>query len=255
MMRAMPALEPSDLRPWGSNVAVLGPLAGGARNQVAAIVLDGRPAVARRSGRPAPSLDWELDLLEHLAGRGMTVPVAVPARDGRRHAGGVVVQRRLAGRHPETAADWTLVAGELRRLHRLTAGWPQRPGFASSLDLLDRDRGGDVRLDLLPAAGAAACRAAWRPLQGQPLTVVHGDPGAGNFLLDGETAGIVDWDESRVDVPLLDLAWLPRDVAVEAPLPRDLLETAALAWETATCWVAEPAYARRRLAELLTAGG
>jgi Ser/Thr protein kinase RdoA (MazF antagonist) len=251
----MPALEPSDLRPWGSDATVVGPLEGGARNQVVAVVLDRRPAVARRSVRPAPSLDWELDLLDHLAGHGMTVPVAVPTRDGRRHAGGVVVQRRLAGRHPETAADWALVAAELRRLHGLTTGWPQRPGFASSLDLLDRDRGGDVRLDLLPPEGVRVCRAAWRPLAGQPLTVVHGDPGAGNFLLDGDAVGVVDWDESRVDVPLLDLAWLPPDVPVEAPLPRRTLETAALAWETATCWVAEPAYARRRLAELLAATG
>jgi hypothetical protein len=43
-------------------------------------------------------------------------------------------------------AEWRLVAGELRRLHELTRGWPQRPSFRSTRQLLEEERGGDVRL-------------------------------------------------------------------------------------------------------------
>jgi Ser/Thr protein kinase RdoA (MazF antagonist) len=249
-MVAMPSLQPADLRPWASEAAVVGPLPGGVRNQVVAVELDGRPAVARRSGRAPAALDWELDLVAHLAANGMTVPEVIPTRDGRRHAGGLVVQRRLHGRHADSLADWELLARELRRLHQLTKGWPQRPGFASIRDLLEGDQGGDVRLDRMPPAAVAACREAWRPLAGLPTTAVHGDPGVTNVVIGEAGAGLVDWDESRVDVPLLDLCWLPRELPVEAPLPRDVLEVAGIAWEAATCWTTEPDYAVHRLDEL-----
>jgi Ser/Thr protein kinase RdoA (MazF antagonist) len=37
-------------------------------------------------------VDWEIALLDHLADHGLRVPVALPAFDGRRQVGGVVVQ-------------------------------------------------------------------------------------------------------------------------------------------------------------------
>ena len=204
---------------------------------------DGERLVARRSRRSAAALDWELDLLDFVAGQGFLVPAVVPAADGRRHVDGVVVQRWLAGR-PPAEGDWPGVAAELGRLHEVTAGWPQRPGFLSCRDLLTASRGGDVDLDLMPADAVTACRRAWAALSG-PLTVVHGDPCAANVRVGDDGVGFLDWDEARVDHPDLDLADLP------GVLPRGHVARAAVdAWEAAAGWSLEPEYARERLARL-----
>ncbi|GGQ80283.1 hypothetical protein [Couchioplanes azureus] len=50
----------------------------------------------------------------------------------------------------------------LATVHELTVGWPQGPGFASARQLLDLDRGGDVRLDAMPPEAVRAVRAAWQ---------------------------------------------------------------------------------------------
>ena len=151
-----------NLSPWGP-VAVAGRLAGGHRNEVLELRRDGERLVARRSQRSVEALDWELDLLDFLAGHGFRVPLVVPAVDGRRHVDGVVVQRWLDGRSP-AVDDWPAVVSELRRLHAVTAGWSQRPGFRSTGELLTATRGGDVDLDAMPAVAVAACRRAWAAL-------------------------------------------------------------------------------------------
>jgi aminoglycoside phosphotransferase (APT) family kinase protein len=134
----------------------------------------------------------------------------------------------------------------------LTVGWPQRPRFASARELLAGDRGGDVRVDAMPADAVGAVRAAWRPILHGPECAIHADVGAGNILVDGEAVALLDWDEARVDVPWFYLAHLPEEVEVPSPPDRATLVTAGVAWEAATCWVVEPAYAARRLAELFT---
>ena len=148
------------LAAWG-DVTVTGPLGGGNRNTVLELRRGQDRLVARRSRRTPASLDWEADLLEHLARNGVRVPAVIPARDGRRHVDGVMVQSWLDGIAPE-ARHWAEIAATLRRVHAVTAGWPQRPGFASTRELLQTDRGGDVDLSLMPTAAVAACRAAWR---------------------------------------------------------------------------------------------
>ncbi|MGH3881224.1 MAG: phosphotransferase, partial [Actinophytocola sp.] len=128
-----------------------------------------------------------------------------------------------------------------------TAGWPQRPGFASTRELLVADRGGDVDLRAMPAEAVEACRRAWRALPAGSA-VVHGDPCGANVRVSEAGIGFLDWDEARVDHPDLDLADLP---GVELPGPRNRGARAAVnAWEAAAGWQLEPAYARRRLAEL-----
>jgi hypothetical protein len=60
--------------------------------------------------------------------------------------------------------------------------------------------------------------------------------------------GLLDWDEARVDYTCLDLAELP----IEGLLPAARLTAArraVTAWEAASGWLLEPAYARRRLAQ------
>ena len=240
--------EPA-LAAWGGDAAVLERLGGGSRNRVWAVRVGGCRRVARDSGaaRSGAALDWELDLLQELAGAGFTVPVPVPARDGRRRVGGLVVLSWLDGEPPGHERAWRLVGDELARLHRHTAGRRQRPGFASTRELLTAERGGDVRLDRMPPEVVALCRAAWSRLACAPPAVVHGDPGPQNLRLQGDRVGLLDWDESRVDCPELDLAWLPLDRLGARQEPA---RTAAEAWEVANGWTVEPAHAHRRLAEL-----
>jgi Ser/Thr protein kinase RdoA (MazF antagonist) len=226
-----------DLSPWGS--PPLGErLGGGHRNEV-------RRAgdwVARRSRRSPASLEWELDLLAHLPRHGFTVPEVVRTRDGRRHVEGVVVQHWLPGREP-TGEDWPLVVDELSRLHALMTGWPPRPDFPGTRELLTLDQGGDIDLGRMPPEAVTICRTAWRGLTG-PTTVVHGDPCAANIRLQGDRVGFLDWDEARVDHPWLDLADIPG-----AKVPTNA-RAAINAWEAASAWFMEPTYGRGRLARV-----
>jgi Ser/Thr protein kinase RdoA (MazF antagonist) len=234
------------LSAWGQ-LAVIGPLGGGNRNMVLEIRLGQRRLVARQSRREPASLDWEIALLDHLASHGLTVPAAVPALDGRSHVDGVIVQTWLDG-EPPGPGDWPAVAAALRRLHELTAGWPQRPGFASTRELITADHGGDVDLSAMPTDAVAACRHAWTALAGGPEAVVHGDPGPANIRMSDAGVGMLDWDEARVDYTDLDLAELPASDLNPEQLQR--AQIAATAWEAANGWVVEPSYARRQLALL-----
>jgi Ser/Thr protein kinase RdoA (MazF antagonist) len=231
-----------ELAAWGE-VTVVGPLSGGNRQVVLEARRGGERVAVRRSGRSAASLDWEIGLLDRLASAGFRVPVMLPALDGRRQVDGVVVQAWLDGT-PPGPGDWPAVAAELRRLHAVTAGWPQRPGAVSTGDLIQTGRGGDVDLAELPVEGVATCRLAWAALVGRPRAVVHGDPGPGNIRMSWGGAGLLDWDEARVDYTALDLADLPGQDDRPAWM-------AVRAWEAASGWRVEPEYARGQLALLL----
>ena len=174
--------------------------------------VNGQLAVGRLGTRSDADLAWETDLLRHLDRAGMTVPVPIPATDGRFFAEGLVVMTRVEGAQPETAADWRRVADTLRELHRLTRGWPQRPGWRSSTDLLLAETGTRIDLGAMPAEGVARCRAAWARLAGRARCVVHGDPNSGNIRMTADRVALIDWDESHVDVPDLDLV-LPLNAA------------------------------------------
>lgn len=226
-------------------------LAGGHRNLVLGARL-GRDRVAvRRSRRMGPSLEWELDLLGFFAASGFIVPRPIPASDGGVHHAGVCVMSWLDGDPPHTEADWRRVAAALHRLHVVTTGRTQRPGFAGTRELLRGDSGGDIDLTAMPPEAVAICRAAWRAMAGEPESVVHGDPGGENLRLTAAGVGIIDWDESRVDASALDLAENPLAAEYIHPPERlAIVRTAADAWEVANGWLIEPAYARRKLATL-----
>ena len=118
--------------------------------------------------------------------------------------------------------------------------------------MLTEEVGGDVDMSLLPPEVADLCRHAWSEVPREPESLVHGDPSPTNIRIDGDTVGLLDWDEARVDSPLLDLGALP-DAEV-AGLPTDdfrRAQRAAVAWEVAVCWSLESGYAQRRLRELL----
>lgn len=234
-------------------------LTGGHRNQLILAHRGDRRLVVRRSTRPAESLEWELDLLGRLAGHGIPVPRVVPADDGRRHVDGLVVQEFVEGREPRDPADWRRVVETLTAVHEATAGMPQRPGSVTIRHLLTDERGGDVRLDLMPAEAVAAIRRAWQDVEeiGDAAgCAVHGDVAAGNVLI-GPDGGVtlLDWDEARVDVPWLDFALIPDEVEVPWANDRRGLRAAGVAWEAANCWSSQPTYARHRLAELYRTHG
>lgn len=245
-------MDERELLPWSARAEVVGPLTGGTINEVVEVRLAGTRAVARRSARAPASLEWELDLLAHLRANGFTVPVPVPTADGRRRVGRLAVFRWMDGDEPASGADWAAVGAELRRLHAVTAGWPQRPGFRSSADLVTEARGGPVDLTGMPAELVADLRAAWAALAaaaGPPACVVHGDPGRTNVRMAGGRVGLLDWDESRVDVADLDLAELPGCRLV--PPEREVVAAAAAdAWEAAIAWPDHPDYVAHRAARL-----
>src|SRR3954454_2751348 len=232
---------------WGEDVARIEPLAGGVANDVWSVRVDGHLAVGRLGARSEADLAWETELLQHLDRAGLRVPVPIPTTDGRLFADGLVVMTYLDGGPPETEADWRRVAGTLRELHRLTQGWPQRPGWLSSTDLLHAETGTKIDLGTMLAEGVARCRAAWARLSGRETSVVHGDPNPGNIRMNADRVALIDWDEAHVDVPDLDLA-LPHNAAALDHDAYDIAAQASAAWEAAVCW--DDDYAVRRLAEV-----
>src|SRR6201986_244054 len=201
------------LRQWGDDALRREPLTGGVGvNEEWSVRVNGHLAVARLGRRSDADLAWETGLLQHLDRAGMPVPVPIPTTDGRPFADGLVVMAYVDGGPPETEADWRRVARTLRQLHRLTQGWPQRPGWRSSADLLHAETGTRVDLGAMPPEGVARCRAAWARLAGRPTCVVHGEPHPGTVRMYAAWVPLIDWDEAHVDVPDLDLA-LPHNAA------------------------------------------
>lgn len=235
------------LAQWGDDAARIEPLAGGVANDVWSVRVNGQLAVGRLGARSDADLAWETDLLRHLDSEGLTVPVPIPTTDGRLFADGLVVMSYVEGGPPETEDDWRRVADTLRTLHRLTQGWPQRPGWRSSTDLLHAETGTRIDLHAMPPEGVARCRAAWTRLSGRPTCVVHGDNNPGNVRMTKHRVALIDWDEAHVDVADLDLV-LPHNAAdLDASL-HDLAAQASAAWEAAVCW--DDDYSVRRLAEV-----
>ena len=103
----------------------------------------------------------------------------------------------------------------------------------------------------MPAEGVARCRAAWARLSGGERCVVHGDPNSGNIRMTVDRVALVDWDESHVDVPDLDLV-LPHNAADLDDDTHDVAAQAKAAWEAAVCWdsTGTDEFAARRLAEV-----
>ncbi|UWE10546.1 phosphotransferase enzyme family protein [Actinacidiphila bryophytorum] len=232
---------------WGADAVRVERLTGGVANDVWSVHVGGRLAVARLGARDDADLAWETGLLVHLDHEGLTVPTPIPTADGRLFADGLVVMPYLEGEPPMTPDDWRRVADTLRELHRLTQGWPQRPGWRSSTDLVHAESGTRIDLGAMPAEGVARCRAAWARLSGRRTSVVHGDPNPGNVRMTAGQVALLDWDESHVDVPDLDLV-LPGNAAGLDPVAHDTAAQASAAWEAAVCWGDD--YALRRLTEV-----
>ena len=236
------------LRLWGEDAVRIEPLTGGSANDVWSLRIRGRLAVGRLGTRSDADLAWETGLMQYLDRAGLSVPVPIPTEDGRLFAGGLTVMTYMEGGPPKTAADWRRVADTLRRVHRLTRAWPQRPGWRSSIDLLQEETGTRIDLAAMPPGAAERCRAAWARLAGHPTCIVHGNPdNPGNIRMTAERVALIDWDESHRDVPDLDLV-LPYNAAGLEGEAHDIAAQASAAWEAAVCWGDD--YAIKRLAEV-----
>ncbi len=236
------------LNKWGQDAVRVERLAGGVANDVWSVRIGDQLAVGRLGSRSDADLAWETELLQYLDREGLTVPVPIPTEDGRLFSNGLVLMTFVEGGPPSTDADWRRVGETLRRLHRLTQGWPQRPGWRSSTDLLHVDTGTKVDLGAMPAEGVSRCRAAWARFVGHPTCVVHGDANnLGNVRITSGRVALIDWDEAHVDVPALDLV-LPNNAASLDDDIFDIASQASAAWQAAVCW--DDAYANKRLAEV-----
>jgi Ser/Thr protein kinase RdoA (MazF antagonist) len=185
-------------------------------------------------------------LLQHLDREGLTVPVPIPTMDGRLFADGLMVMTYVEGSPPRTEADWRRVADTLRQLHRLTQGWPQRPGWRSSSDLLHAETGTKIDLAAMPPRPWRDAGPHGRGSWGVRACVVHGDPNPGNVRMTAERVALIDWDEAHVDVPDLDLV-LPFNAAGLASDAHDIAGQAWPQWEAAVCWGDD--HAVKRLAD------
>ncbi len=232
------------LTEWGDDIRVETKLCGGTRTDVWAVWVNGRPFALRRTRRSREALAWELNLVEFLRSNGIGAPSVLRTKRGDRTVGPFFMESWVEGHPPDTEAEWRKVEHTLRRIHQLTTSWPQRPTFASVVELLTQDRGGDVDLSVMPPDAVKVCREAWRALSNDPVSAIHGDP-RGNVLVTGAGVVLIDWDEARFDASVLDLADLPI-----ADLATTEARRAASAWEAAASWVLEPEYARKRLADL-----
>lgn len=248
MPRAMVGWEA--LRYWPG--VELGPVIdAGTVNDIREAWRDGERLVGRLTQRSEMDLGWEAELLQALKRDGLAVPELIPTETGRLHADGLVVMSYVEGAAPETEADARRIGEYLQTLHEITAGWTnQRPGWRSLPELATSDTSGPVDLSLIPDEVAGLCRRVFGRLPDRTRSVIHGDPNPSNVRIRGGEVILLDWDEARLDVPLLDLAAHGPAVADIDPHDRYLAEQAIHAWEVCLFWATSPDYAKRRLAQI-----
>ena len=230
------------LQSWGAFYPVR-LLLGGYRNQV--MLVEGQSGlwVAKTTRRSEAALAWLEPVHQAAKTAGFAIPSLQRTLEGSFSANGCTIEPFLEGQ-PIHKDDLPKLEPFIQRFHVLTRGLPQRPSFASSVELLEINRGGDVDLEVMPKELVERCRSLWRHLENDPPAVIHGDLNLGNILQmpDGRFA-LLDWDEARVDNANFDL-WQLGEVG---ELEQKILE----AWEVAACWMVELEHAREVASKLL----
>lgn len=232
---------PIDL--WGVE-APLEPLAGGHRNTVWRTNGLPQERVFKSTQRAEAAVAWLNDVQSIARVAGLNVPKMHRSLSGDWIGAGWVCEDFVEGEAIVPSESMDLVQ-PLSRFHVMTRDLPQRPGFLSTFELMTQDSGGDVDLTLMPPEVVMLCRTAWEGVQAMQPCVVHCDIAVGNLLRgpDGR-CWLIDWDESRRDIPIFDfIALKDGDAAARQ---------AHLAWEIACCWKREPERARALVQDLRT---
>lgn len=221
---------------------ILKPLPDGHRNTAYLIECQGERLVAKSTRRSSEALGWLAPVHDLAEAAGFLVPRLVPSVDGRLVVSGITVEKFLDGVPPAPHQLANLLP-RLQEFHTLAQTLLQRPGFASSTQLRHASQGGDVDLAQMPPELVDHCRQQWQAWADAPQSVVHGDMSPNNLLVT-ETGqfGLVDWDETRVDLTLFDVL---NCRAAQGQLLTDSESRLLLSWEIAVCWLVEPEYARR----------
>lgn len=238
---------------WGE-LHFLRQLEGGYRNTVLLVEGHGRLLVAKSTRRSIPAIEWVQHLHPMVKAADLVMPAFVRSLRGRLIEGGVTVEEWIDG-IPLDDAHQAAAAEAIGRFHTTTRDWPQRPGFASSQELLKRTLGGDVDLGQMPVPLVRICREAWAALEGQPQSVVHGDVSLSNMLLTSDDrVALVDWDEARFDISAFDLVTFLAGGEGANGVDARRLRRAFEAWEVAVCWQVEPEHAKVVARQLIDDG-
>ncbi len=246
-MHVISASERPPLDLWGVDAAIA-PLIGGHRNLAFRTNGLNEELVFKTTRRNEEAITWLGPVLSIAAQSGFVVPELMRSKSGQYVELGWTCERFVAGQ-PFQPVDLKRLAAPLARFQKASAGVAQRPGFLAARDLLHQDCGGDVDLGRMPSDIVSLCRAAWRGIEHLPVCLVHGDLHAGNMKLtaDGGIA-LLDWDECRVDAGVFDMCQVGLGDA------GGMIGRAAMAWEIACSWDAEPNYARGLAARFRNCG-
>lgn len=170
MLQTMYTAIEKALLPWG-NYRVEGSLTGGYRNAAYLVELEGNRFVAKTSRRNEPALVWLEDVHKAAREAGFVIPKLIQSENGAYQHNGLTLEPFVEGR--------TISSNEIPELlerigifHQLTQDLPQRPGFASSVELLEIEQGGDVDLAQMPPKLVQICREAWQVFAGEPRALV-----------------------------------------------------------------------------------
>lgn len=173
----------------------------------------GEAVVVKLGGIPG-ALAREGAALAYLRARGAPVPelkgVGLAKRSGEPVA--CLVMERKAGVAPTSGDGWQRMGRAFGRLAEPVNAVEQLPVFDGrhfGAEHAQRVRDLGDRLTNIAAAAPDWSRlcSAEVPRPG-PLVLTHGDPGPGNFLDDGRSGWLIDWEDAHVAPRGLDLARL-----------------------------------------------
>lgn len=196
--------------------------------------------VLKTSRRCEAALRWLGPVQDIVEAQGLAVPRLIAAANGMLCVNGWTCEPFLPGLPTPPAR----ISAAMTALHDAARILPPRPDCPGTQILQSKMAGGDVDLNIMPEPLVTALRAAWAELPAA-RTAIHGDLNASNILTgqDGRIA-LIDWDEARQDSAVFDrVQW-----SAASPIEK----RAALAWEIACCWQAEPARARALAADFVT---
>lgn len=222
----------------------------GYQNSVWMGSLTGEAVSIRRLRRSLESFEWELDLIAFLHASGVRVSEPIRTVAGELHSDGIAVFRWLEGREPETEAEWRAVAAELKLVHELTIGYPQRPECCVVTELREKRKSLDADIDELPRGVADLVLDIFDKLEHVERAVVHGKPISRNIGIskDGRV-GIFNWDVSHVDLIWHDMPGL--GVQVLSDEDHQSANILSLAWSIANNWLLDAKHAEVQLTKLV----